>query len=230
MLDLAIIEETDVTQAAAEGIYDALFEFFTTGGSKTKCLDEHTSHQVYYRMRKSHPEVLQRIEDSARIDALLDTFGDDIAFRAAQKVVSRDVQMQAMLTLRDQNVIGAMADVALGKLREVDMGDGEVKQIVAYPRDQVEAVRRLQELARGGVLPEQAQDLLHLLSKRGAMEEEEEIAEEKAVTLQQLGLGITPDFTRITAQTADGTTYTAEVKRGQVIDAEYEEVTIDGDS
>lgn len=214
-LDLAVINESDIDEESAENVYNALFDFYAGRGNKTDCLDRHTSHQTFYRMKSAYPEIVKRIDDSARIDALLEVFGDDIAFRAVQKVISRDVQMQAMLALRDQDIVSAMTTVALGSPRMVDLGNGEAKQIIAYPRDQVEAVRRLQELARGGVLPEEATNLLELIGEKGE--------EEKSVTLQQLGLGITPDFTRITAQTADGTTYTAEVKRGDVIEGEFEE-------
>ena len=39
-------------------------------------------------------------------------------------------------------------------------------------------------------------------------------------------LGIGADFTRVTAVTPDGTEYTAEVKRGDVIDVEAEECRV----
>jgi len=221
-----LVEEQELSLDTSHGIYRGLFEYFMGQGPKTECLKRHVSDSTYYRWRDSHPEVINEIEKVAKTAAFLEQEGDNMAFRAEQLQQSREIQLSAMKKLKDTGIIDTMADVALGVIRTIDMGeDRDPKVVVPYPRDQVEAVRRLQELARGGVLPEHMGDSYEFLQRlMYSPDEKEEEVEEEVLTLQHLGLGITPEFTKITAQTADGTTYTASVEKPSIVEGEVNEV------
>lgn len=214
-----IADEYQLDKRIASGMERGLHEYFMGYGTKEECLDRHGSSATYYSWKKKHPEAVEAIEHEARVAALVETDGDNIAFRASQLRASREVQVDAILKLKKAGIIDALADIALGQVRLVEMGpDEEPKRIIPYPRDQVEATRRLQELARGGVLPESADVTMEFIER---MLRKDAAQEEKGqTTLQKLGLGVTPEFTKITAETADGRVYTAEVSDSLVVEGE----------
>lgn len=112
--------------------------------------------------------------------------------------------------------LGAIArgEVRVYELDERDRDGSNKRRLVCpYPRDIAAAMKILSEIARGGVLPE-GKIALPLVSAQT-----EEVEQTPHIPV----LGISTDFRRVTATTVDGTEYTAEVKRGDVIDVEAEE-------
>ena len=75
----------------------------------------------------------------------------------------------------------------------------------------------MREIARKGVMPEGYARRRQVV---GADKEEKPEPRKQLIPL----LGADPNFSRITVATPDGTEYTAEVKKGEVIDGEATEV------
>ena len=106
-------------------------------------------------------------------------------------------------------------DLLVGVYREDEDGERKVKIVIPYPRDVAACAKLLQEVARGGVLPERPATLPTPSAQ----------TEEPPARIPRLPvLGVDSDFRRVTATAADGTQYTAEVKPGDVIEAKAEEV------
>jgi len=114
-----------------------------------------------------------------------------------------------------------LGSIARGKVQVYDLGETDrdgsrkTRSVLAYPRDVVAAGKLLQELARGGVLPENYRPP----SLESVANRNEEGPREPMIPV----LGIGTDFTRVTATAIDGTEFTAEVIPGKVIDVEVEE-------
>lgn len=224
-MELAETEGLNIT--VAMGMERALAKYYAGLVQKKEALDEEEDCGVstYYAWKKAHPDLVQYIEDRARLKALKHQRGEDVAWEARQKRSSHELQEKAIEALKSKELIPAMLDVALGGHRSLTMmADGKngpyekIYNIISYPRDQVEAVRRLQELARGGALPEAKAETLEFLDRlteeRTDAEYAEEEAEDTGTKLEDIGfgMGVGTRFTKITAETADGRTITAEVK------------------
>jgi hypothetical protein len=201
----------------------ALTRYFLGHGTKKECFDqeEDCSDATFYTWREKHPQIVQAIEDNARLRGLKGQRGEDIAFESRQKRRSHEIQEWAIDAFERNDIKAALIDLALGTSRTVMMGDEE-KHIVAYPRDQIQALELLQELARGGTLPEAKKDALEFLDRIAETEEEEE--EHDGTTLDDFVTGVPAQFTRITAETADGRKLTAEVSQADVVEGESHEV------
>jgi hypothetical protein len=97
------------------------------------------------------------------------------------------------------------------------MGEPRVpdgKTIVTYPRDMIAVVSALLAIARTGVMLESYARLTKAV--RGADKEEKEPPPAPMLPL----LGVNPNFGRVSVVAPDGTEYTAEVKRGEVIEGD----------
>jgi hypothetical protein len=229
---IELAENAELNPKIALAIQRALTEYLLGHGTKVDCFEQERGCAIstYYNWRSEYPDLVQAIEDRARLNALKNQYGEDVAFQARQKRRSQHVQEEAMRALEDDRVVGMLFDLILGVPRtsviEQDNGELDVKRIHVYPRDQIEAFRRLRELARGGVRPEITADGLDFLdrlpmlgeNKRRAMEDFRQQPEEqpRGVTLDDIAPSA--QFTRITAETTDGRTFTAEVKHDEVLD------------
>jgi len=226
-----IVAAEGLNPRVALAIESALTRYFKGLATKKEALSEEEgcSEGTYYTWRKEHPDLIQAIEDQARLKGLKAQRGEDIAFEARQKRRSHFVQEYAMEILEDVAVMEAMHSIVLGETRLVRQGEEE-KYITAYPRDQIEALRRIQEIARGGTLPEPRAEALEFLDRvpveneRWGRKEKEEEEEKSGTTLEEIGFGASTRFTKITAETADGRKLTAEVSQEDVIEGESHEL------
>ena len=150
-----LLKETTVRQRTAFHMREALTRYYLGLGTRGECLDDVSgcSETTYYRIRNEYPELVQAIDDSARLEALLRVSGEEIAFQGWQKRMSHVIQERATEALLDPRVMEAMLQIILGKSRTVVL-DGTELPIIPYPRDQLEALRVVQDLARYGCLPE----------------------------------------------------------------------------
>jgi transcription elongation GreA/GreB family factor len=223
IVSLAATENLSVDTALA--IERALVRFFLGLGNKTDLLnnEERCSAATYYRWRKDHPDFMQALEDHARLRGLKEQRGETVAFESGQMRASRDIQRRAMDILHAQEILDALRDIALGKPIRVELEGDDVRWILVYPKSRIEAMKLIQEVARFGAQPETRKDALEFLDRIKA-----ESRESRGATLEDVAFGTPTHFTRITAETADGRTVTAEVKRDiEVINGESGEVQND---
>jgi hypothetical protein len=149
---------------------------------------------------------MEDISREAKAEAYKDRDDKQVAFDAEQFDVSVHLQRMAFVYLMES--LPKIADIATGEAREVKV-HGKKKVIVPYPRDQNEAVRILQQLARGGVLPEGAPGRVsQMLGEPDAGGRESRLPV----------LPISAEFTSVVAKAADGTTVTVE--QGDIIEGE----------
>ncbi len=160
----------------------------------------------FYKWKGDYPVEFDAISREAKAEAYKEKGDKQVAFDAEQFDVS--VQLQRMAFEHLLASLPQIADIAKGEVRKVDV-DGKTKVIVPYPRDQNEAMKILQQIARGGVLPESA--VGRMVQAAGDSDEDD----------KQSGLPVLPisaEFTSVVAKAADGTTVTVE--RGEVIEGE----------
>ncbi len=161
---------------------------------------------TFYKLKGDYPIEFEAISREAKAEAYKEKGDKQVAFDAEQFDVSVQLQRMAFEHLMDS--LPKIADIAKGEVRKVDV-DGKTKIIVPYPRDQNEAMKILQQIARGGVLPESAPGRVGQML--GEPDEDD----------KQSGLPVLPisaEFTSVVAKAADGTTVTVE--RGEVIEGE----------
>lgn len=218
---IPLIDEYHVQETTIQAVMHALHEYYSGKGSLTECLDreEECSAATYYRWSSKRPELVQELKALAKEKVAEQRSDADTAFLSKQLDISQDIQSQAFLLL--QKALPALGEVALGRTREVMIGEGEdqeIKYVVTYPRDQVEAVKRLQELARGGVLPEGwLQKLQEDFEDKGL--------EEGAPSLSDLmGTGVPANFKKITAERKDGSSVSVEISDADYIEGEVKDV------
>jgi hypothetical protein len=168
---------------------------------------------TFYKYKGECPAEFEAIVREAKAEAFKAKDDKQIAFDAEQFDVSVRLQREAFAYLLD--ALPGIASIAKGEVREVKAG-GKKKVIVPYPRDQNEAVKILQQLARGGVLPDSSQ-VTRLLDQPGDKKSETRLP----------ALPVSAQFTSVVARTADGTTVTVE--RGSGVDIIEGEVIDDGE-
>jgi len=215
---MTVTDVTTTTKISGEerqAIEDALFAYYAGEQhtiSEALTTTKGTGVGTYYQRRKDFPDEILGIQKTARLKAREFIAGQRQALDAEAIAASKELQANARKAL--QEGLESLAIIARGEMREYSLDDKErdgtqkVKTILPYPRDIVGAMKILQELARGGVLPEGNT----ILPPEYATEEQRE------PMIPILGIGA--DFTRVTATAMDGTQYTATVTPGVVIDAE----------
>ncbi len=164
---------------------------------------------MFYKHKKDHPDEFEAISREAKAEAFKIKNDKQIAFDAEQLDVSVYLQRMAFAYLIES--LPKIADIAKGEAREVEV-KGKKKIIVPYPRDQNEAVKILQQLARGGVLPESASGRIWQMLG----ESDEDSSNESRLPV----LPISAEFTSVVAKAADGTTVTVERGGGDIIEGE----------
>jgi hypothetical protein len=197
-----LLKDTSVRTRTADQMREALCHFYLGRGSKKECFDavNGCSETTYYRLKNEHPDLVAAIDNSARREALYRTNGEDIAFQARQKRRSRAIQEWAIGLLLDPRVMQATLDIALGIPRQVEV-DGATMTIIVYPRDQLKAIALLQDLARGGVLPQTQGSFTDILPVRGKTPSQRK----NMTTLESIGaFGVRTDLSTITASKPDG--------------------------
>lgn len=216
--DLAV--SNDLNPRVAQGMERALTHYFLGHGTKKECFEaeEDCSDATFYTWRQQYPAIVQAIEDNARLRGLKGQRGEDIAFESKQKRRSHEIQEWAMGTFERRDIRHALISLALGEPRLVTM-NGEEQSIVAYPRDQIQALELLQELSRGGTLPEAKKDALEFLDR---IAEQDEETEDGGTKLDDLFIGVPTNFSKITVESADGRKLTAEVSQAEVVEGEVE--------
>jgi hypothetical protein len=163
---------------------------------------------TFYKYRGDYPDEFEAISREAKAEAYKERDSKQVAFDAEQFDVSVQLQRMAFEYLLES--LPHIADIAQGKPRDVKSG-GKKKTIVPYPRDQNEAVKILQQLARGGVLPESTPGKV-----AGMIGEPDEGNKESKLP----ALPISAEFTSVVAKAADGTTVTVERGSGDIVEGE----------
>ena len=149
-------KELAIAPERAELIEEALVLYYT--GKKRTMIDAFSSvigmsHGTYYSLKKEHPDEITDIIRSARVIAADERSDIEIAFSAEQLDVSIEVQRRAAEIIGEslpelQRIAMAVHSTYTDTVREIE------KTIAVYPRDQLGAITILQQLARGGTLPE----------------------------------------------------------------------------
>jgi len=212
---------TKISDDERDAFRRALVSYYTQGPPIADAFDQVQAGLVdrYYRRKKKFPDEIERINRQARREAAEQSAGDRQAADAEAIIFSAELQRRARQALMES--LPRLGSIARGEVQVYDLGETDrdgspkVKRIIAYSRDIVAAARLLQELARGGVLPENYRPP----SLEPVADRDEEGPREPMIPV----LGIGTDFTRVTAITPDGTEYTAEVRPGVVVDVEAEE-------
>lgn len=200
----------------ARALKAALASYYKGERSLTEALDieEGTSTSTYYRLKDEHPSQMEQIDRSARREALLDKAGLQLHIEGAMMTESLAAQREAAMALLQ--TIPHLLEIATGRSREVEVtgrdGESYTKMIASYPRDMVAAAKLLQEIARGGTLPE-------LPTNFSAADEKDDRAPDPSTLL-----GPGPDFSRIEITTPDGRRLTATVERDdEIIEGEVKD-------
>jgi hypothetical protein len=213
-----IIESSDLKPKSAFAIHDALVRYYQGLDAKRDALDDHPgcSSSTYYRWRDSHPEIVHEIELSARREARDRVSNREAAFAAEQSEASRDIQRWAMRALQDTDVRSSLIATARGEIEVIERQDGDDKEIIPYPRDRMRAVEILQDLARGGALPEATAQYLHA-------EYHESSDDDEGTSLEDLGTGGNPNFREASGDTPDGRKVSRRINDDDIIEGEFEE-------
>ena len=203
-----------ISEADWETFREALVSYYVEGPPITRAFDlaEPGLIDRYYRRRKDYPEEIERLNQEARTLALLERSGDEIAFESEQIQTSQKIQRAAVEQIK--SALPEIARIARGESRVVrDEYTGKKKVMIVYPRDQLDAIKLLQSLARGGALPEGY--------RRGEVQAVPAQSTEPEPLLDLLG--VSTSFTSVTAQAPDGRRFTATLEAGDVIEGEVKE-------
>ena len=170
----------------------------------------------YYRRKKKFPDEIKAIDAEARAEARWERSRKRTTFEAGQTEQSMEMQRWAAEALK--SVLPELRRIVMGKPKEVYDADGNlVKTLIVYPRDQLDAMRSLLNLARTGVMPEGFKDQPALAAK-----------EQPGFNLPLLPLApFDPNFTSVSATRPDGTRFTATVEKEGVIISELDDKTED---
>jgi hypothetical protein len=203
---------TKISDSERDAFRHALELYYTQGPPIAAAFDQVEAGLIdrYYRRKKKYPDEIERIDREARFIAQREVSGEQFAFESRQLIVSREIQHAAVDNLLE--LLPVLDGIARGEPRVVDG-----KTVVTYPRDMIAAMSVLCSIARNGVTPESYARATRML--RGTDREEKEEPREPMIPV----LGVNTNFSRVTAVAPDGTEIVAEVKRGDVLEAEVEE-------
>jgi hypothetical protein len=196
---------TKIPNSERDAFRHALELYYTQGPPIAAAFDQVEAGLIdrYYRRKKKHPDEIERIDHEARVIAQREVSGE-------QLIVSREIQHAAVDNLLE--LLPVLDGIARGEPRVVDG-----KTVITYPRDMIAAMSVLCSIARNGVTPESYARATRML--RGTDREEKEEPREPMIPV----LGVNTNFSRVTAVAPDGTEIVAELKRGDVLEAEVEE-------
>ena len=216
--ELAVITKKP-SEALQTLIVTALTAYYRGENKLEEALVVHAnvSKSSYYRLKNEHPAIMGDLDRRARIEALLAKSGKQLHLESQLQEVSLEIQAAAAQGVRA--AIPAVAAIALGESRFVTMtnkaGEQYEKQLPSYQRDIVAAVKLLQELGRGGTLPEVPTIYASSEDDRG-----------DGVDPAMLLAPPPHDFDKVVATTQDGTKLTLERPKdpqSDIMDAEWEE-------
>jgi hypothetical protein len=210
-----------ISDSERDAFRQALVLYYTQGPPIAAAFDRVEAGLVdrYYRRKKKYPDEIERIDREAQDAAQREMSGEQFAFESRQLIRSREIQHAAADALIE--AIPALGAIARREPYEVVIGEGpngqpKTKVLLTYARDAVQAFSILQSLARGGVLPE-------TMARTGAASVQSAADEREPPPAPMLPLlGINPNFSKVTAITPDGTEFTAEVKRGEVVEGDVQ--------
>lgn len=144
-----------IPEAERKAIVNALVLYYSGSAPIADALDrtEGITKSTYYNRKGDFPDEIKELQDKAGAIALRERGDLQTAFDSEQLAASIEIQRAASNSLRA--LVPELVRIARGESRTVlDEAKGEHKTMFAYPRDQAEAFRILQSLARFGVLPE----------------------------------------------------------------------------
>ncbi len=197
-----------------EAILEALVKYYSGGAKIADALTETEgiSKSTYYNRKEQFPDEMDKLHAEARAKVLSERSGAQLAFEARildQSYVLQEAAAQALLKL-----VPVLERTARGEPRIVSVG-GKEKMIVPYPRDRVEATRLMMSIAKDGVMPE-------WLGRRRSVEAAKPPVESRVPMIPVLG--ISTNFSKVSATTPDGRVITATVERdGDVVDGDVAE-------
>ncbi len=213
---------TEMRDSTREGILNALVEYYsgrspsyTDAFAKTPRIAKDT----YYKYKRAQPETIAEIDKEAQ--QLASAGRDEIAIATDSQMLLKSYTVQheaadyliGLLPVLDSIARREPYSVVIGKNKD---GSDKIKVMLPYGRDAIAATGIMHDIARHGVLPEQAVRMMTVIQPAEVPEPPE------AEPLLPL-LGIGSDFTKVTAVRPDGTEFTATVKQPDVVmEAEVE--------
>ena len=149
------LTSSKIPETERKAILNALVLYYSGHAKLADALKqtEGISKGTYYKRKADFPDEIKELHDEARAIALRERSDVQTAFDSEQLAASIEVQGAATEVLK--KVVPELARIARGEPRTVYVEEkGQHKTLFPYARDQAEAVRILQSLAKGGVLPE----------------------------------------------------------------------------
>lgn len=189
-------------------ILDGLVVYHTTECTMQDAFKsiEGMSSSQYYRKKEANPDEIERLNRQALVLAQGKLNADYAAYQARSLVQSKEIQTRAAEAILE--ALPRLAQMAKGESITVPGEEGEDRVITVYPRDSTEAMFRLQQLARGGILPEHVSGPVA----------------EVTPPLPLLPAAVSPRFKSLTAESVDGTRVTLTVEPPDVVDGAFVEV------
>lgn len=194
-----------------QGIKDALVLYYSGDADSIKDAFDQSSiaRSTYYKYKSDHPDVVDEIEKDALSTAARQVDLVSRSFSNWQVMRSSEIQRMATALLSDRRLFDELQHIIFEDHRTVTINDKD-KVIVNYPRDKMEAIKQLQQLARGGVLPEHFVPPQHHEERQSA-------------GILNLGEGPSPEFSSIEVTTKDGRRLKASIDDPDIIEGEVDE-------
>jgi hypothetical protein len=211
-------------------LIEQAMEIYYSGNARsiTKAVEqiEGLARSTYYSYQEKFPSEFLLLEQSVQAAAVDLRRSKELAF--ANEQLDRSVVAQRKASEAVLELIPMWKSIAMGEVRTVTSKgkDGKEikKDIIPYPRDQMEASKALLSVSRDGMRPEHGQALAGTQPVQA--EEQKQLAPpEKAEIALVPGL-VASDFTKVTATRADGVSVEFSVSRpvdGEIVDVEPEQ-------
>jgi len=213
------LELTEMRDGTRRGILDALTAYYKGDCPSYSDAFADTpgiSRDTYYRYMREQPELIAEIDEEARALAAKSRGSVQLASDSMLLQESFAIQHQAADELHQ--AIAHIGRIARGEPSTLTLTNSKGKEYtkVSYPShaSAVNAFTALQNVARGGVLPEAIARMVATVPQDDAPDQGQQLLPM---------LGARTDFTEVTATTPDGTKFTSRIDRGDIVEGEVEE-------
>lgn len=146
------ITTATITDKVKTGIRDALTLYYTGATIRDAFKEERAvSREHYYRLKKSHPEEIEKLDAEAKALSLSQRKSTLSRLDTALVEGSSAAQIAAMNAV-NEHLIQRLVDIVSLRGWEVNYR-GEVIDVSVFPRDIAEAGRLLRDIAKEGLIP-----------------------------------------------------------------------------
>ena len=148
--------KTELEEVQIDAVRDALVLYFMGQASKKDAFKQTpgVAFSTYTSWKRSIPQQITPIETEARLIAQEHTSDKALAYSAEQLDLSIYVQRRSAQIIKSH--LDKLEDICAAKHQVVhDPTKDKDVFVLVYPRDVLGAFKQIQEMARGGVLPEQ---------------------------------------------------------------------------